>query len=157
MSFDPAIGSSRFPTRTSPSLNPEREVRQVAEALIDSAERLAAAADLVENKATARSLAEMAHMRRTAADTVVALAGDAGVVVREDVSGTVGGTISRGISRLTSGDDAELVDDLLAGEDRLVVRLDAALGEGLPASVKDQLRLTGAQVRDGLRAMASWS
>jgi hypothetical protein len=96
-------------------------------------------------------------MRRTAADTVVALAADAGVVVREDVSGTVGGTISRGISRLTSGDDAELVDDLLAGEDRLVVSPGRRTGRGPSGLGEDQLRLTGAQVRDGLRAMASWS
>lgn len=155
MSFDPALGSSRFPTRTSPPLDPERGVREMARALIDSADSLEAASDLVENRVTARSLADMSQMRRRAADTVMTLATDAGVVVREHVSGTLG-AIDRSVTPLSADDDAGVIQDVAARDDRLIVRLDAALGEELPPAVKDQLRLIGAQVRDGLRSMAGW-
>lgn len=156
MSFDPALGSSRFPTRTSPPLDPERQVRDIVQLLIDSAKDLETASELVDNGVIARSLADMSHMRRRAADTVLTLAADAGVILREHVSGTLAGAIDRGVTRLSADDDAGVIEDVVASDDRLIVRLDAALGEDLPPAVKDQVRLIGAQVRDGLRSMAGW-
>ncbi|MGF1664897.1 MAG: hypothetical protein ACFCVC_01340 [Acidimicrobiia bacterium] len=156
MSFDPAPGSSGVSAHTSSRPDPAREVREMARLLVDSAERLAAASDLVVNAATARSLGEMGQMRRTASDTVIALAADAGVVVRNDATGSAGGVMDQSTLGLPTGDDSVVIEVLLARDDRLVVRLDAAQGGDLPPMVKEQLRLTGAQVRDGLRSMATW-
>ena len=157
MSFDPARDSTRFPTRTSPPLYPEREVRDIVRLLVDSSKCLETASGLIENGVIARALVDISHMRRRAADTVMALAADAGVVVREHVSGTLGGAIDTSVTQLSADDDAGVIQDVVARDDRLIVRLDAALGEDLPPAVKDHVRLIGAQVRDGLRSMAGWA
>jgi hypothetical protein len=153
MSF--TLGSPGSSPRGGRPPDPAREVREMARVLVDSAERLVAASGLVEDGATARALLEMGHMRRRAAETVVALAADAGVV--DGARDLTGGVLDqRPTGELPTGDDSAVIEDLLARDDRLVVRLDAAQGGALPPMVKDQLRLTGAQVRDGLRSMATW-
>jgi hypothetical protein len=154
MSFDPdPAGTS---TRKASAPDPAREVEEMARLLGDSAGNLAAASESVGNGSIARSLADMSQTRRRAADTVMALAADAGVVVRVELDDAGRGAIAGDGPSASGADDAAVIEELLTKDDRLMVRLDVALGGDLPPAVKDQIRLTGAQVRDGLRSMAGW-
>lgn len=157
MGYDPAIGAGRSPSRRpDPALNPERELRTVVRALNESAGLLDEAAEAVDRKDMTAALEEMARQRARAASTIAALASEAGVQVREDLTGGVGAAVVKGLTRLASGHTEPVVEIVARQEDQLVIHLDAALGGDLPESVKDQIRMTTAQVRHGLREIAEW-
>jgi hypothetical protein len=158
MASNPAAGSGRFSGWHTRMSNPERELSEVVGALRDSSQGLEKAAELVDDRAVGAALVEMSEMRRTAADTVVALAADAGVVIDRAPDGSFAGALRRGWMSLEANidGDRQIIDTVISQEDALVGSVDEALGSSIPQAVKDQLRLTAIQVRDGVQLLSNW-
>lgn len=138
-----------------PHLEPSAACEAALSALTDSANRLTAAADAVDDQSASGLLAELARNREESRSTLVRVGVESGLDFETDQPGTLTGAIGTGWMQVEGAleGDAEVLASVRREEDGLVDALARLLEIDLPSEVEDVVRSIAARVAEGLERL----